>query len=70
MAKTKLAGIPAVYYLSDMLKGVRTPAKVKAALATLKPGRRATNAQIAAWCAKAGRWPKSAEKLADIITGK
>ena len=47
-----------------------TPAKVKAALATLKPGRRATNAQIAAWCAKAGRWPKSAEKLADIITGK
>lgn len=54
-------------HIPSQLSGKRTPEKVKAALATLKPGRRVTNAQIAAWCARAGRWPLTAEKLAEVV---
>jgi hypothetical protein len=48
-----------------MLEGKKTPESVKAALGKLRG--RITNAQIAAYCAKAGRKPKTAERLAEII---
>ena len=60
----------AFVHWSDHLHGKRTREKVRAVLATLKPGRGITNAQIAAWCSRAGRWPKTAERLADVIVGK
>jgi hypothetical protein len=52
--------------IGNPLQGPRTPAKVKAALASVR--KRATNAQIEAWCSRAGRWPKTSEKLHKLVT--
>ena len=54
--------------LPSLLCGKRTPERVKAILRSCH--RKATNAQIAAWCHRTGRWPKTAEKLADLVTHK
>lgn len=54
--------------LDGLLGGKRTPEKVKSILKICH--RKATNWQINYWCHRAGRWPLTPEKLADIITGK
>jgi hypothetical protein len=51
-----------------LMCGKREPTLVKEVLKRI--GKRATNAQIAAWCSRAGRWPKSAEKLHALVTRK
>jgi hypothetical protein len=51
-----------------LLCGKREPELVKEILKRI--GKRATNAQVEAWCSRAGRWPKSAEKLHALVTRK
>ena len=54
----------------DMKKALAILKKTSSDIALKKVNRKATNAQLEAWCGRTGRWPKSPEKLADLVTGK
>jgi hypothetical protein len=50
-----------------LFESPKTPEKVKAALATLKPAPRITLSVIESYCRRAGRVPATAEALVKIL---